>query len=81
MLIIDITGWLGSAMVVIAYSLNIAKKIPADSMAYFILNIAGSGCLIANTVYHNAIPSAAVNIVWIAIAIFALLKKKKKIPL
>lgn len=74
---IDIIGWLGSAMVVIAYTLNITKKLTADSMTYFMLNIAGSACLIANTVYHNAIPSAAVNIVWIAIAIFALLKKKK----
>jgi hypothetical protein len=74
---IDIIGWLGSAMVVIAYALNITKKLLPDSMAYFILNIAGSVCLIANTVYHNAIPSAAVNIVWIAIAVFALIKKKK----
>ncbi len=41
MLIIDIIGWLGSAAVVIAYALNIAKKLSADSMAYFILNIVG----------------------------------------
>jgi len=79
MKLIDIIGWLGSALVVIAYAMNIAKKLDAASMTYILLNILGSACLIVNTIYHNAIPSAAVNIVWITIAIFALLKNPKKI--
>jgi hypothetical protein len=75
--IIDIIGWIGSAMVVAAYALNIYGKIGSDAFIYYILNIAGSACLIANTFYHQAIPSAVVNIVWVFIAAVALLKRKK----
>ncbi|MGC4034818.1 MAG: hypothetical protein QM764_02580 [Chitinophagaceae bacterium] len=76
--LIDVIGWLGSVLVVAAYAFNIAGKMSADSMVYIILNIIGSGCLIANTIYHHAIPSAAVNIVWIAIALVALVRPLKK---
>lgn len=75
---IDIIGWLGSLFVVVAYAMNIAGKMHAGSISYLLLNIAGSGCLIANTIYHNAIPSAAVNVVWITVAIFALFRKPGK---
>lgn len=77
--LIDIIGWIGSAFVVIAYTLNIVGKMNSRSVSYIILNITGSGCLIANTFYHNAIPSMAVNVVWIVIAIFALVRKPKKL--
>ncbi|MFI5153284.1 MAG: hypothetical protein ACHQET_08135 [Chitinophagales bacterium] len=75
-MIIDIIGWIGSVLVVIAYALNMYKKLDANSMAYYFMNIAGSSCLILNTIYHHAIPSAVVNIIWIIIAIIALAKKK-----
>ncbi|MBS1576207.1 MAG: hypothetical protein JST09_12965 [Bacteroidetes bacterium] len=76
--LIDIIGWIGSFLVVLAYALNIAKRMDAGSLSYILLNMTGSGCLIANTIYHNAIPSTAVNVVWIVIAIIALFKKKEK---
>ncbi|HEX4850433.1 MAG TPA: hypothetical protein VFV08_06480 [Puia sp.] len=72
---IDLIGWLGSAMVIAAYGLNMYGKISADTILYYMLNILGSACLIVNTFYHNAIPSAVVNIIWILIAILALGKK------
>jgi hypothetical protein len=64
---IDVIGWIGSIMVVLAYGLNILNKLASDSLPYFLLNIGGSGCLIANTIYHHAIPSAVVNIIWVGI--------------
>ena len=70
-MIIDIIGWIGSGMVIIAYALNMYKKLPADSLNYYLLNIIGSAFLIV-----NAIPSAVVNIVWILIAGTALFKMK-----
>lgn len=73
---IDVIGWIGSVMVVVAYGLNIWNKLASDSLPYFLLNIVGSGCLIANTIYHHAIPSAVVNIIWVGIAMVALFRKK-----
>jgi len=75
-MILDIIGWVGSALVVLAYALNMYKKLAADALPYYLLNIVGSGCLIANTIYHHAIPSAVVNVIWVFIALLAMFKKK-----
>jgi len=77
-IIIDSIGWIGSVMVVLAYALNIAKKMASDSLTYYLLNILGSACLIVNTYYHHAIPSAVVNVIWVLIALAALLKKREQ---
>ena len=75
-MLIDIIGWIGSVLVIIAYALNIAKRLASDSTWYYLMNIVGSGCLIANTFYHHAIPSAVVNIIWVAIAMVALIRRR-----
>lgn len=36
------------------------------------MNVAGAAGFIVNGLYHGAIPSAALNIVWMAIGAFAL---------
>ncbi|HEY8971303.1 MAG TPA: hypothetical protein VIM64_19500, partial [Puia sp.] len=75
LMLIEILGWLGSVMVILAYALNINKKLDSDSLLYYFLNITGSSLLIINTLYHHAIPSMAVNVVWVLIAIVAIFKK------
>jgi len=52
------------------------KKLAADALMYYLLNIIGSAGLIANTIYHHAIPSAVVNIILIFLALLAMFKKK-----
>jgi hypothetical protein len=76
-LMIDAIGWIGSAMVVAAYALNMYGKMAADSFSYYALNILGSACLIVNTLYHGAIPSAVVNMVWVGLAVLAFSRKKR----
>ncbi|MBN8584282.1 MAG: hypothetical protein J0M37_04240 [Ignavibacteria bacterium] len=73
-LLIDITGWAGSVFVLAAYGLLSLHKITAHSKLYQALNIAGSICLIINTLFYYAYPSTFVNIVWLIIAIFAIIK-------
>jgi hypothetical protein len=72
-LLVEIIGWIGSVLVVLAYFLNIQKKLSSDSSAYKLMNLSGSLCLIVLTLSHGAIPSAAVNIIWAIIALAALL--------
>jgi hypothetical protein len=72
-ILIDITGWAGSACVLIAYGLLSIQKLTAASRLYQWLNISGSICLIVNTIFYSAYPSTFVNIVWLFIAIFALI--------
>ena len=74
-MVIEILGWLGSVLVILAYALNIKKKLDSDSLLYYFLNITGSSLLIINTLYHHAIPSMMVNVVWVLIAVVAIFKK------
>jgi hypothetical protein len=69
---IEIIGWIGSVMVLLAYGLNINKMLASDALLYYLLNIGGSACLVLNTLVHHAIPSAVVNIIWVFIATTAL---------
>jgi hypothetical protein len=79
-MIVDIIGWIGSVLVVLAYGLNIYKMLASDSVLYCVLNITGSACLIVNTLYHHAMPSAVVNMIWVFIALIALVKTGRAMP-
>jgi hypothetical protein len=76
-LIINIIGWLGSAAVIVAYVLVSTKRLQGDSVAYQLLNLIGGAFLVINTIFFGAYPSTFVNLVWIGIAIFAIVRAKK----
>jgi len=76
-LVVETVGWIGSALVVAAYFLNMTGRLQAQSLTYKWLNITGSLGLIVLTLYHRAIPSAAVNIIWTVIGVAALLKSRR----
>lgn len=71
---IDLIGWAGALAVLLAYALISAKRLKGDSRAFQLLNLAGGVFLLVNTLYFGAFPSAFVNLVWIAIAVVALVK-------
>lgn len=71
-LIIDIIGWIGSFEIILGYALISSNRVKSTSLPYQLLNLTGSIFLIINTVYYRAFPSAFLNIVWCAIAIWAL---------
>lgn len=73
-LLIDITGWLGSVLVVIAYASVSYERMRLHPMLFQLLNAGGSLCLIINTFYYHAYPSATVNVIWLIIALIALWK-------
>lgn len=76
-LIIEILGWIGSICIIIAYMLNLNKKLAVDSVAYYALNIVGSGLLIVNTAWHHAYPSMAINIVWVIIPVVTIVRARR----
>jgi phosphoglycerol transferase MdoB-like AlkP superfamily enzyme len=68
---VDLVGWIGAGLLLIAYGLVSFKKLRADSGYYQLLNVVGSCLLIVNTIYYRAYPSAVVNLIWIIIALVA----------
>jgi hypothetical protein len=63
--IMDILGWLGAILYLVAYGLVSAKKVESDSWMYQGLNILAGTMLIINTYYLRAYPSAGLNVAWV----------------
>jgi hypothetical protein len=76
-ILIEIMGWLGSAIVLWAYVMVSSDIVKFNKKIYQTLNLIGSIFLIVNTVFHKAYPSAFVNSIWVFIAIFALIKLRQ----
>ena len=72
----DAIGWVGAALLLVAYGMVSFHKLRADSFRYQLANALGSCCLIVVTMYYRAYPSAFVNVVWIVIAIAATLRAR-----
>jgi hypothetical protein len=73
-LAIDILGWTGSVCVVAAYGLNSYQVIKSDSALFYILNIVGGIFLVIYSVSKKAYANTFINIVWVAIAIAAIIR-------
>lgn len=71
---IDILGWVGSVEVILAYGLNSYQRLRSDSPYFQLLNLTGGLFLIVNTAYYGAFPSTFINVVWVAIALPALVR-------
>lgn len=74
---IEITGWIGTVLIVGAYFLNINGKIKSNSPVYIMANLAGGILFSVYTYVHRTYPNMVVNIIWVVIAVAALLKRKK----
>lgn len=79
-ILIDIIGWIGSVMVIAAYGLNSYQKIKSDSLVFLLLNMVGGVFLIIYSVYYTAYANTFINVVWVIIAIPAIIQliRKKK---
>jgi hypothetical protein len=77
-LLIDILGWAGSFMVVAAYGLNSYQKIKSNSLFFYLLNLVGGLFLIIYSIYYTAYANTFINVVWVIIAIPALLQLIKR---
>ncbi len=73
-LLIDIIGWIGSVCILAAYALNSFGKIKADSLPFQLLNLFGGIFFIIYTATLGAFASTALNVVWVIIAVIALIR-------
>ena len=78
-LAVEIVGWAGAALILFAYLLLSAGKLTGQSLVYQGMNIVGAAGFVVNGWWHGAIPSAALNVLWLLIGAFAswrILKKR-----
>lgn len=75
--IIEITGWIATVLIVGAYFLNINGKVKSTSVPYILCNLVGGILFSVYTYAHRTYPNMVVNVIWVIIAIAALMKKDK----
>jgi hypothetical protein len=75
---VEIVGWIGAALILLAYLFLSAGKLTGQSVVYQGMNIVGAAGFVINGWWHRAIPSAALNVLWLLIGAFATWRILKK---
>ena len=76
-LAVEVIGWAGALLILVAYALLSAGKLKARSVSYHLMNILGAAGFVVNSGWNGALPSAAMNVIWIGIGIYALWQRRR----
>jgi len=71
-LVINVLGWSGSVLYLLAYALVSMKKTEGDSVLYQGINIVAGILLVIYTLSLGAYATTGLNSVWVAIGLFTL---------
>jgi len=71
-------GIAGMFLLLLAFALNLAKKLTQDDVAYIVLNILGAGLSIYYAVTLNAVPFIILELVWCLFAVYKLIVVSRK---
>ena len=66
-LAVEIAGWSGAALILLAYLLLSAEWLSGQSLVYQGMNVVGALGFVINGWWHGAMPSAALNVLWLLI--------------
>ena len=73
---IDVAGWTAAVLILGAYGLISSGKIVARSSVYQWMNIVGALGFIINCSWNGAWPSVGLNVAWLGIGVYALLRNR-----
>lgn len=73
---VDIAGWTGALLLLLAYGLVSAGRVASGSVSYQVMNILGAVGVVVNSGWNGALPSVAVNILWILIGAATLFRRE-----
>jgi len=78
--LVEIVGWAGAVLILLAYLFLSAGRLSGQSLVYQGMNVVGAAGFVINGWWHGAIPSAALNVLWLligAIASWRIIRKRK----
>jgi hypothetical protein len=76
-LLVEIAGWIGAGLILLAYALVSSGRIEARSVSFQLLNLLGAAGFVVNSGFHGAWPSAILNVIWIGIAAVSLARMSR----
>ncbi len=71
-LLVDVIGWTGSILYLLAYALVSMKKTEGDSVLYQGMNIVAGALLVIYSLSLSAYATTGLNAVWVAIGVLTL---------
>jgi len=71
-LAVEAVGWIGAALILLGYLMVTTGKLTGQSAAFQWMNVAGAAGFIVNGWWHGALPSTALNVIWMGIGVVAL---------
>jgi hypothetical protein len=66
-LAVEVAGWAGAVLILLAYLLLSMGRLTGQSLLYQGMNIVGAAGFVVNGWWHRALPSAALNVLWLLI--------------
>ncbi|CAN5384404.1 hypothetical protein BH10PSE12_BH10PSE12_35110 [soil metagenome] len=75
---IEIIGWVGAVLVLIAYIAVTTGRITGASPTFQWLNALGAGFFVLNTWWHGAMPSMVLNIIWSLLGFVTLWRMRRQ---
>lgn len=75
----DWIGFIGVAILLLAFLLNLLKKISSNSLPYIIMNIIGAGLACLASLLIDYIPFVVLEATWTVVSVFALVNYLRKI--
>jgi hypothetical protein len=74
---IDLCGWMAVLLILGSYGLLSFGKISGRSQIYQWMNVLGALGFVVNCSWKGAWPSAALNVAWMGIAVYALRRNSR----
>ena len=77
---VEVAGWAGALLILLAYLLLSMGRVTGQSLLYQGMNIVGAAGFVINGWWHRALPSAALNVLWLligAIASWRIIRKRR----
>jgi hypothetical protein len=68
---VEVAGWIGAALILGAYALLSAGRLSGRSLTYQLMNVVGAAGFVVNGWWHGALPSTALNVLWLLIGAVA----------
>ena len=78
-MIVEIVGWIGTILVVVAYFLVSTERIKPKAVSYNLMNLFGAIFIGVNVFVNQAWPAFGLQIVWGVVAMMSLAKSFSKV--
>ena len=78
MTLTDWTGFIGVAILLLAFMLNAAGKLSRDHLAYITMNLTGAGIACIASVLINYLPFIILEGAWVLVSLAALINYFRK---